>query len=246
MAVLGVEVKSGESLKVDPGYDKIVHLSMACLGEVSKDKGSEPVSLYVKFDDQKLALGTLSSEKFPQISYDLVFEKEFELSHNWKHGSVYFNGYKAEAQVKNNVKPDADQAKQKQKIADPRKNAKAKEKDAGVVKKEDSSESESDEDSSEDENICDYYSSVLLSGVHFVVRIFVLLSSHDMSGTSSGVHVATPHPSKQAGKAAASSSQPAKQQTPKSGGEYSCEPCKRSFKTEDALSSHNKAKHSVK
>lgn len=71
----------------------------ACLGEVNKEKGSEPVSLYVKFGDQKLVIGTLSSEKFPQISYDLIFEKEFELSHSWKNGSVFFNGYKAEAQA---------------------------------------------------------------------------------------------------------------------------------------------------
>ncbi|KOM29216.1 hypothetical protein LR48_Vigan641s000400 [Vigna angularis] len=56
------------------------------------------------------------------------------------------------------------------------------------------------------------------------------------------VHVATPHPSKQAGKAIADN----KRQTPKSGGDYSCKPCSRSFKTEDALNSHNRAKHSAK
>jgi hypothetical protein len=49
----------------------------------------------LKFGDQKLVLGTLSQEKFPQLSFDLVFEKEFELSHNSKSGSVYFVGYKA-------------------------------------------------------------------------------------------------------------------------------------------------------
>ena len=64
----------------------------ACLGE-SKSKGSEPVVLYVKVGNQKLVLGTLSSEKFPQVSFDLVFDKEFELSHNWKNGSVHFTGY---------------------------------------------------------------------------------------------------------------------------------------------------------
>jgi hypothetical protein len=51
----------------------------------------------VKIDDHKLQLGTLSSEKIPQISYDLVFEKEFELSHNWKYGSVFFTGFKMES-----------------------------------------------------------------------------------------------------------------------------------------------------
>ncbi|XLR27294.1 hypothetical protein HN51_040548 [Arachis hypogaea] len=95
MEFWGVEVKSGESLEVDPGYGKMIHLSMACLGEVKKDKG-EPVTVYVKFGDQRLVIGTLTSENFPQISYDLIFEKEFELSHNWKNGSVFFTGYKAE------------------------------------------------------------------------------------------------------------------------------------------------------
>lgn len=67
----------------------------ACLAEVKKDKGSEPVFLYAKIGDQKLVLGILSSEKFPQISLDLVFEKTFELSHNWKNGSVHFTGYRS-------------------------------------------------------------------------------------------------------------------------------------------------------
>uniref|UniRef100_K7KFY2 Nucleoplasmin-like domain-containing protein n=1 Tax=Glycine max TaxID=3847 RepID=K7KFY2_SOYBN len=164
MEFWGVEVKSGESLKVDPGDDKIIHLSNACLGDVTKDKEGLPVALYVKFGNQKLVLGTLSSEAFPQISYDLVFEKEFELSHNWKHGSVFFTGFKAQSQsesdndedsddfdedipvsaangkpeieVKNGIKPDANEAKQK-KIAN--------------GEDEDSSESESDDDSSEDQ-----------------------------------------------------------------------------------------------
>ena len=51
--------------------------------------------IFVKFNDQKLVLGTLSAEKCSQISYDLVFEKEFELSHGSKNASVYFCGYKS-------------------------------------------------------------------------------------------------------------------------------------------------------
>lgn len=54
--------------------------------------------IYVKFGDKKLVLGTLSADKFPQISFDLVFEKEFELSHNWSGGSVYFMGYRTAVQ----------------------------------------------------------------------------------------------------------------------------------------------------
>ncbi|XP_061340277.1 histone deacetylase HDT1 isoform X1 [Gastrolobium bilobum] len=302
MEFWGVEVKSGESLKVDPGDDKIVHLSMACLGEVNV---REPVSLYVKFDNQKLAIGTLSSHQFPQISYDLIFEKEFELSHNWKNGSVFFTGYKAESQLesdndedsddfdgedfplsaangrpefelKNGVKPDANEAKQKEKIADPRKNEKANEKDANDDdEEEDSSRSESDEDSSEDEPMAngEQESSededdsdndeesddeetpkkaevsnkrVLDSSKKTPVPVkkakFVTPQKTD---GKNGGHVATPHPSKQAGKATANNREPVKLQTPKSVGDYSCKPCNRSFKTEDALNSHNRAKHTA-
>ncbi|KAL3585901.1 hypothetical protein D5086_012768 [Populus alba] len=90
----GVEVKGGEPLRVESGDGFILHLSQACLGEAKKDKGNESVCLFVNFDDQKLVLGTLSYEKIPQIPFDLVFEKDFELSHNLKNGSVFFSGYK--------------------------------------------------------------------------------------------------------------------------------------------------------
>ncbi|KAL2345175.1 hypothetical protein Fmac_006460 [Flemingia macrophylla] len=302
MEFWGVEVKSGESLKVNPGDDKIVHLSNACLGDVTKDKGGEPVALYVKFGNQKLVLGTLSSDKFPQISYDLIFEKEFELSHNWKNGSVFFTGFKAEShlesypfqyyfdedipvsaangkpvfEVKNGLKSDANEAKQKEKKTDPRKNETVKEKDASD-EDEDSSDSESDsgEDSSEDKPTTngDIESSegdddsdddeedddesdeektpkkneasnkrVIDSSKKTPVPVkkakFVTPQKTDGKNV---VHVATPHPSKQAGKATANN-----KQTTKSGGEYSCKSCNRSFKSDDALNSHNKAKHSAK
>ncbi|KAJ6993238.1 histone deacetylase HDT1 [Populus alba x Populus x berolinensis] len=94
MEFWGVEVKGGEPLRVESGDGFILHLSQACLGEAKKDKGNESVCLFVNFDDQKLVLGTLSYEKIPQIPFDLVFEKDFELSHNLKNGSVFFSGYK--------------------------------------------------------------------------------------------------------------------------------------------------------
>ncbi|KAI4322368.1 hypothetical protein L6164_022071 [Bauhinia variegata] len=97
MEFWGIEVKSGETVKVDPEeFDAYVHLSQAALGESKKDSGSEKVVLHLKVGDQKLVLGTLSRENFPQLSFDIVLDKEFELSHNWKNGSVYFCGYKAE------------------------------------------------------------------------------------------------------------------------------------------------------
>ena len=67
----------------------------ATLGEIKKEKANENVTIFLKIGDQKLVLGILSGEKFPQLSFDLVFEKEFELSHNGKSGSVYCAGYQA-------------------------------------------------------------------------------------------------------------------------------------------------------
>jgi len=64
----------------------------ASLGE---SKGKENVPVFVKINDQKLVIGTLSAEKCAQMSLDLVFEKEFELSHTSKNTSVYFCGYKS-------------------------------------------------------------------------------------------------------------------------------------------------------
>lgn len=51
--------------------------------------------LYVTVDKKKLVLGTLSQGNIPQTSFDLVFEKEFELSHSLESGSVHFVGYKS-------------------------------------------------------------------------------------------------------------------------------------------------------
>ncbi|GAY63434.1 hypothetical protein CUMW_225550 [Citrus unshiu] len=93
MEFWGVEVKAGQPLKVKPNFDNIIHLSQASLGESKKEKGHDSVPLFVKFGDKKLVLGTLIPDNIPQLSFDLVFEKEFELSHNWKNGSIYFCGY---------------------------------------------------------------------------------------------------------------------------------------------------------
>lgn len=67
----------------------------ACLDELKKEKRHESVCLFVNVDGKKLVLGTLFSDKLPQQQFDLVFDRDFELSHNWKNGSVYFYGYVA-------------------------------------------------------------------------------------------------------------------------------------------------------
>ncbi|KAI3916617.1 hypothetical protein MKW98_026359, partial [Papaver atlanticum] len=92
MEFWGVEVKPGVPHKVTFTEDRLIHISQAALGETKK--GNENVVLFVNFNGKKLVVGTLSMDKCPQINCDLVFEKEFELSHNSKNGSVYFSGYK--------------------------------------------------------------------------------------------------------------------------------------------------------
>lgn len=97
MEFWGAEVKVGETIKIDP-YDHeaaAIHISQVALGEAKKDKPNEPVVIYLKVGEQKLVLGTLNRDKIPQISLDIVLEKEFELSHNSKAASVHFCGYKA-------------------------------------------------------------------------------------------------------------------------------------------------------
>ncbi|PWZ07035.1 Histone deacetylase HDT1 [Zea mays] len=72
MLSLRLDVKPGSTVKCEPGYGFMLHLS------------------------QKLATGTLSVDKNPHIQFDLVFDKEFELSHTSKTTSVFFTGYKVE------------------------------------------------------------------------------------------------------------------------------------------------------
>ncbi|XBJ13311.1 hypothetical protein VPH35_017683 [Triticum aestivum] len=95
MEFWGLEVKPNQSVKVSPDDEHFLHLSQGALGEVKKD---DKATMFVKIGDQKLAIGTLSTDKFPQIQFDLVFEKEFELSHNSKTSSVFFSGYKDESE----------------------------------------------------------------------------------------------------------------------------------------------------
>ncbi|KAL2524910.1 UPF0202 protein [Abeliophyllum distichum] len=63
----------------------------ASLGEL-KEKGNESVCLFATVDGKKLVLATLLTKMLPQIQLDMVFDRDFQLSHNWKNGSVYFYG----------------------------------------------------------------------------------------------------------------------------------------------------------
>ncbi|XP_073290666.1 uncharacterized protein [Primulina huaijiensis] len=138
MEFWGVEVKSGEPLKVQPQFGKLIHISQAALGEVKDVEGAKHVPLRLKIDDKNLFLGALSAEEITQLMFDLVFEREFELSHDWKNGSVYFMGYIANDPVSGNIKQNLGDVKDAKTAAATKGN-----------KKEEQRVSDEDEDDSE-------------------------------------------------------------------------------------------------
>ncbi|PIN03196.1 Histone deacetylase [Handroanthus impetiginosus] len=179
MEFWGAEVKSGEPLRVSSGDGRVLHLSQACLGELKKEKGTETVYLFVNVDGKRLVLATLFTDKSPQQQFDLVFDRDFELSHNWKSGSVYFCGYKVNGPseedespeeesdeseseedipltIANNGKPELKPKKEKPSEAKKANAAKDKESDAGkqkvkIVEPNKDAKPEEDEESSDED-----------------------------------------------------------------------------------------------
>ncbi|MCO5547036.1 hypothetical protein L7F22_000477 [Adiantum nelumboides] len=96
MEFWGVEVTSGKPLTCQPGQSSYVHVSQAALGDNKNIKGNDRVVLKVKVGANEVVVGTLSQGKCDQTTLDLIFEKDFVLSHN-SSGSVYFCGYKTDA-----------------------------------------------------------------------------------------------------------------------------------------------------
>ncbi|CDY09155.1 histone deacetylase HDT2-like [Brassica rapa] len=92
MEFWGAEVKAGKPLKVKPDEDCVIHLSQVC---IDNGKKGETALLYVTVDGKRLVIGKLSQGSIPQISLDLIFDQEFELSHSLETGSVHFTGYKS-------------------------------------------------------------------------------------------------------------------------------------------------------
>lgn len=282
----GVEVKGKEpnSVKLEEG--QVIHVSQATLGEVKKD--NEPVTVHVKVGDKKFVMGILSQNN-PQLSFDLVFDEDFEISHNWKNGSVHLLGYQPEMNDEEdfsdfsdededmpvpipieNGKPAAPAAAKA--AVKPNKDNKPK----PVVKAED--EADSDDDDSEDDDDID---EEMLGGSDESdeeegseddddddeeedtpkpkvaeagkkrskpdaktpePKKAKLVTPQKTDGKKGGgAHTATPHPSKKGGKTPG-----ADKSTPKSGGQISCGPCNRTFNSDGALQSHNKAKHGAK
>ncbi|KAK8683372.1 hypothetical protein V6N13_039434 [Hibiscus sabdariffa] len=287
MEFWGIEVKAGKPIKTDPGVNYVIHLSQASLGE-SKNK-AESVPLYVTVDRKKLVLGTLSHQNCTQLNFDLVFEKDFELSHNWKNGSVYFLGYKTSAPVEGDDefgssdengdeedllvaaaenakhakmakakagKPEAVK-KQAVKIAEPSNNKKIEDDNNDDGDSEDGSSSDDDgsedednemsmDGSSDDEDEDEETPKKVESSKKRQAEAVTPVSAKKAKSAATpqktdgkkGSHTATPHPSKQAGKSSGKS--------PKSGGQFSCGSCNKSFGSGGGLESHKKAKHGGK
>ncbi|CAA3029010.1 histone deacetylase HDT1-like isoform X1 [Olea europaea subsp. europaea] len=72
----------------------ILRLSQASLGKLKEEKGNESICLFATVDGKKLVLATLYTTKLPQQHLGMVFDRDFELSHDWENGSVYFYGYR--------------------------------------------------------------------------------------------------------------------------------------------------------
>ncbi|KAL6967093.1 hypothetical protein U1Q18_032898, partial [Sarracenia purpurea var. burkii] len=148
-----VEVKAGQPLKVIPDEGKVIHISQAALGEGKKEKGNESTPLRLNINGEKFVVGLLSAENFPQVTFDLVIEKEFELSHDWKNGSDTPQGITDNGKIESkdgDAKPSANKGK----AGKPESSAKPK---VTVVepKKDDKSDEddESDEDESDDKDM---------------------------------------------------------------------------------------------
>lgn len=132
-------------------------------------KEAKYVPLRLTVGDNKYVIGTLSAEDRPQLMFDLVFEKEFELSHGWKNGSVHFMGYSADDPSSEEIDSGDDvfsdeenvmealngklEADVKDVKPDAKKSAPAKdEKNAKVAESKKETESDEDDDDSEDDS----------------------------------------------------------------------------------------------
>lgn len=305
MEFWGIEVKAGETVKCEPGDEKYLHLSQASLGEGKKEKGNDNIPIFLKVDNKQLVIGTLAVDKCPQITYDLVFEKEFELSHNWKNGSVFFVGYKTEipdegpdefmedtdsesedipvidangkpkskdelAKIKASApKPEPPAAKPSVKTEELKKGNKEEKQDESDNDEDesddfesddedmlgggDSSSDEDDDESSEEEDEATPKNEAGKKRTADAAlktpadKKAKLGKTGGVDGKKGGGHVATPHPAKQAGKTPATNDKSKQQTTPKSSaGSVSCKSCPKTFKDDNALQAHTKAKHAGK
>ncbi|XP_050368061.1 histone deacetylase HDT1-like [Argentina anserina] len=288
MEFWGIEVKAGAPVQVLPDQGNVIHLSQACLGE--SKKSPESVVIYGKVGEKELVLGHLIPGQIPQLSFDLVFDEEFELSHNWKNGSVHFAGYqsvmgddsegsddefgsdsseeeedlpvvpaengkvenKKPASAKSNAKPESS-GKRKVKIEELKVEADEDDSDDSMDSADSDDDDESDDDSDEEDEETptpkkpESKKRAQAPGSAktpvSAKKAKIVTATPQKTDGKKGGHTDTPHPAKK-GKTPATDK--SKAQTPKSaGGSLSCRSCNKTFGSDGALQSHNKAKHSA-
>jgi len=95
-----VEVPAGNPTTCSPGYGMYLHVSQAALGDSKGKPGKAQERVVVKVSVEphnEIVLGTLVEGKCDQMHLDLVFDRDFTISHTGKTSSVYICGYRTEA-----------------------------------------------------------------------------------------------------------------------------------------------------
>ncbi|KAJ0864203.1 putative histone deacetylase [Helianthus annuus] len=151
MEFWGVEVKPNESLVVEVKDFKLLHISQVALGEVKNGKKVENIPVKININEKKFVVGTLSSERAPQIIFDLVFEQDLELSHGWKDGSVYFYTSDEEEALNLNAPNGITKPKAPANIATVQEESEDDSDDSDEDDSEDDSDDSMEEDESEEE-----------------------------------------------------------------------------------------------
>ncbi|KAL0713539.1 hypothetical protein Bca4012_020517 [Brassica carinata] len=235
MEFWGVEVQAGKPFKVTPGEDKLVHISHASLGNCKGEKG-EAVTLNVKVGDNKFVMGTLVSESIPQACFDVLFDKEFELSHNWGKGNVHFVGFKCpnnnngEEGEDFSDSEDEEEEEEEVEVEEVPATVTANGNAAKAVAKTNDENDSDDEDASEEEEETPKQAESRRKRAHEPAH------KTPVSAKKAKTEV-TP---KKAGKTPTAATQ-----SPKSASQVACGSCKKTFNSANALESHTKAKHSA-
>ncbi|KAK9690102.1 hypothetical protein RND81_09G104900 [Saponaria officinalis] len=214
------------------------------------------------------------NQSTPQMSSDLVFDSDFEISHNWKNGSVHLLGYQAvtgeiesDLDTSDDEEEDLPVAKENGQLAPPAVKAPAVNPKADNKSKlEEKPESDEDDSSDEDDDDEDDSDDDEEMGASDsdgeeddsddseeetpakVADVGKKRPNADVkTPQSKKAKLATPQKKTDGKKGPQPTKGSADNKTPKSAGsDVSCGPCKKSFKSEVALQSHTKAKHGGK
>ncbi|PWZ11109.1 Histone deacetylase HDT3 [Zea mays] len=221
MEFWGEEVKPGATVSCKVGDGLVIHLSQAALGEPKK--ASENAIVSVKIDDKKLVLGTLSVEKHPQISCDLVPVKV---------------GIQNADEDETSSGDDDDFTDSDSEMS---------EEDESSDEDEVSSDTDTSDDSGSEEQTPTPKKTEVVVGKKRAIEAETpsgKKAKSEQSAQKTGDKVSTSHPAKQSSKTPADKSTKtptADKKSPKSGS-HACKSCSKSFGSASALESHQKAK----